>query len=299
MLDRLWNTLTSTRFALALFILIALLAVVGTLPGMQAVCHHPAFLGLLGLLGLNTLCCTLRKRKGIGWPVLVVHTGVIITLVGGVVSGFGFVSTVNLYEGDTVDQAYRWDVERDMPLGFAMTLVKINREFYPVPVKVGVLKGAEKVGLYVLKTGEAFAMNGYRVRVDDFDLARQKLRLTVSSNGQTVGSADTEGGGNLPAAFPFRFKLVAYQTPKLKRLWVDLRLASNGQLLADGKSEVNGPLHWNNLSFYNTQTAVDPGGRPYAGIQIVKDPGRPIAFAGFVVTALGAILAFVRRVILH
>ncbi|WP_204318321.1 hypothetical protein, partial [Serratia marcescens] len=45
---------------------------------------------------------------------------------------FGHVATVNVYEGASVDQAYRWDLERDAPLGADLTVTRINREFDPL-----------------------------------------------------------------------------------------------------------------------------------------------------------------------
>jgi cytochrome c biogenesis protein ResB len=76
---------------------------------------------------------------------------------------------------------------------------------------------------------------------------------------------------------------------------VDIRLNDGPQMLAEGTSEVNAPLHWNELSFFNTQVSTDPAGQLFAGIQIVKDPGRPIVFAGMLITSIGGLLAFARR----
>ncbi len=296
MYERLWNSLTSTWFALILFGILGVFSLLGTLPGFDVIYHQPFFRILLGLLGFCTLACTLRKRKSVAWHVFVIHSGVILTLAGGMFSWLGFVATVNAYEGEVVERFFRWDVESEQPLGFTMTVTRINSEYYPVPVKVGVLRGAEKKDLFILKTGESFNLDQYRVLVDSYDPAASKLLLTVYSQGQAIGTADTEDKASLPENFPFSFKLVAFQNPILKRMWVDLRLAANGQTLLEGTSEVNNPLQWNGLSFFHTQISTDPDGRRYAGIQIVKDPGRPLVFAGLIITSLGGILAFSRRV---
>jgi len=295
MLDRLWRFLTSTRFAIILFGVIACLSLVGTIPGLETIYRQMPFQALLGILGLCTLCCTVRRWKGIAWQVHLVHAGVILTLAGGMIGGLGSVATVNVYEGDTVDTAFRWDLERDAPLGFSLTVTGINTDFYPVPVKVGVLRGAEKAGLFTLKTGDTFDLDGYRVQVDRFVPADRQLGLTVTQKGQRIGTAVTDGESDLPAGFPYTFKLVAFQNPKLKRMWVTLRLSRGGMLLAEGVSEVNSPLDWNGFSFFNTRISSDEAGRLYAGIQIVNDPGRQVAFAGLLITSLGGVLAFARR----
>jgi len=292
---RLWNYLTSTSFALVLFGIISIMAIAGTLPGLEAVYRQPVFRIMIGLLGLCTLSCTVRRWRSVRLPVLVIHSGVILTLIGGLMSWLGYVATVNAYESDNVVNFFRWDIQKDVPLGFTVTVKSINTDFYPVPVKVGVMKGAEKKELFILKTGDSFEIDQYKVRADKLETAAEKLDLTVFRNGEIIGTADTDGVTKLPPDFPYRFKLVAYQNPKLKRMWVDLSLASDGKVLVNGTSEVNSPLQWNGISVYHTQISQDPSGRKYAGIQIVKDPGKPYVFAGMIVTSLGGLLAFCRR----
>lgn len=295
MIERLWNHLTSTRFALALFGILSVTSILGTFPGLDLIYRLPVFRVMIGLLGFCTLACTFRKWRNVRWPVLVIHSGVIVTLVGGMMSWLGYIATVNVYEGDRVESFFRWDIEKDASLGFAMTINRINTDFYPVPIKVGVMKGEEKKELFVLKTGESFDFDGYTIRADRLEPTQEKLDLTIISKGKVIGTADTEGASALPPEFPYRFKLVAYQNPILKRMWVDLRLDSNGRTVAEGTSEINAPMHWNGLSFFNTKISVEPSGKKYAGMQIVKDPGRPLVFAGMVITSLGGVLAFARR----
>jgi cytochrome c biogenesis protein ResB len=262
---------------------------------MGDVYRQPFFRILIGLMGLSTFSCTLRKRRSVSWPVMVVHSGVIITLIGGMTSWLGFVATVNAYEGDRVEKFFRWDIEKESSLGFTMNVKRINTEFYPTPIKVGVMKGEEKKQLFVLKTGESFDYDSFRVTVDRLEPVAETLYMTVYNNGKELGKMATDGTSNMPPEFPFNFKLVAFQNPILKRMWVNLSISDKSGLLVDGTSEVNAPLMWNGLYFYNTQISHDPSGKKFAGIQIVKDPGRPIVFAGLIITTLGGILAFARK----
>lgn len=290
-----YRFLASTELAVVLFITISLLAVPGTLlEDRDIIYKNPLFIGLLVLFAINLVLCTIRRFKSLAKSVLVLHLGVIVTLAGCVLTTFGYVATVNIYEGTAVNRAYRWDLQRDEPLGIDLGISRIHREFYPIPVKVGVLRGEEKVSLQTLKTGESFSLGGYDVRVDGLDPAAAVLRLTVLQRGVPVGSCDTEGNGTLPLEFPYRFKLVAFMNPVLKRLWVDLRVATQGEY-KEGVAEVNHPFMWNGLYFYNTQVNADAAGNAYAGIQIVRDPGRPLVFAGFLIASIGAVMAFGRR----
>jgi len=287
--------LASTECAVVLFLAIAALAIPGTFTESRTIYSSPPFLLLLGCFGLNLALCTIKRLKTLSKPVLVMHGGVLLTLAGCIATSFGYVATVNVYEGDSVDQVYRWDREQDVPLGVGLMVKKVNREFYPIPVKVGVLRGEQKEGLFVLKTGESFDLKNYRVKVDSLEFPAETLKLSVFDQGRLIGSCDTAGTSTLPPGFPYAFKLVAYQNPSLKRLWVDLALANGSEKLVEGTSEVNSPFQWNGLYFYNTRVDRDAAGAVYAGIQIVRDPGRPYVFAGFAIMGLGAVLSFIRR----
>lgn len=286
----------STELAVTLFLLIAVVAIPGTIIDNRSTYSSPPFLVLIALFGLNLILCTWRRFSSISKPVLVVHCGILVTLLGCIVASFGFVATVNLYEGSTIDHVYRWDRKAEIPLGVGMELKKINWEFYPMPVKIGILKVMNKEKLFELKTGESFDYNGYRVAVGSVEYNSENLKLSVYEKGNLIGVFNTlSGTSDLPANFPYSFKLVAYKTPKLKRQWVDLTLKDSTGVVAEGTSEVNGPFQWGGLYFFNTQVERDKDGVSYAGIQIVRDPGRWIVFSGMVIVAIGVLLATFRR----
>lgn len=294
-IKRVFSFLASTELAVALFLAISILAIPGTITNSRGIYASPFFVALLGAFALNLFLCTLQRRKTLAKSVMLLHCGVLVTLGGCVLTSFGFVATVNIYEGGGVDQVYRWDLQQDVPLGAELIVKKINREYLPVPIKVGVLKQGKKEGLFVIKTGGNFALQQYQIMADKLELPGNNLKLSVYEQGRLVGTCDTEGGTTLPGDFPYAFKLVAYQTPVLKRLWVDLLLANGPNVLAEGIAEVNNPFLHKGLYFYNTQVEKDPEGRPYAGIQIVRDPGRPFVFAGFVMVGIGVVMTYLRR----
>ena len=287
--------LASTELAVALFLVISLVAIPGTFSETRTLYSSPPFLLLLGFFGVNLILCTYRRFASISKPVLVLHGGVLVTLLGCVLASFGFVATINMYEGTTVDQFYRWDTKQDAPLGMSLTVKKINLEFYPMPVKIGVLKGQNKEKLVELKTGQSFDLNDYRVAVGSVEKS-ENLKLSVFEKDKLIGTYNTLSGTNdLPAGFPYSFKLVAFVSPQLKRQWVDLSVKDSAGTVAEGTAEVNGPFQWRGLYFYNTQLAFDPDGVPYSGIQIVRDPGRWLVFSGMIIVAIGAFVATFRR----
>jgi hypothetical protein len=291
-----YSFLTSRELAIGLFGIICLFALTGTFLEKEGFYSNPLFITMIGLMGLNIFLCTIKRKNALAWPIVILHTGIILTLAGSVVSSFGFVSTVNIYEGTTVDKVYRWDLKKDVSLGMELALKKINMEYYPVPVKVGVLRHGEKVGLFILKTGESFTLDNYEIRVEILELPSENLILNVFDQGYLIGSADTSGERDLPPDFPYDFVLVAYKDPHLKRMWIELALLHGSDVIAEGTSEVNSPFIWKNLRFYHVQTAQDQYGFRYAGIQIRKDPGRLFAFFGFGVIGLGSVLYFISKV---
>lgn len=293
--QRLYRFLGGSGVALALFGAIALLTIPGTFGIGRSLYTHPLFKILLGALMLNLLLCSIQRYKRLKWPVLLLHGGVIVVMAGAFCTSLGYVATVNIFEGGKTEQAYLWDHESDMPLGFDLMVEKIHREYLPLPVRVGVLRGEEKVGLFTLKTGESFTLADYKVRVDSIDLQSETLLLSILQGERTLGTATTEGDSNLPSGFPYTFKLVAFQNPVLKRIWVDLKLVRDANILAQGTTEINSPFEWGGLYFYATLFDKTDSGEPFAGIQIVRDPGRPLVFAGFLLAALGAVAIFIKR----
>lgn len=284
-----YQVLASKKLAIGLWLLLCIVLIPGTLTESTDYSLGIVQLVVLMLTGLNLIVCTVQRIKVLSRPVLIMHIGVILVLSGGMISSFGFVATANIYEGTTVNTVYRWDLKKDMPLGVDLTVKKINLEYYPVMVRIGVLKGEEKIGLFELKTGGNFQVAPYTIRADSLDFPIM-VRLSVFHADRLIGTADTEGGKDLPEDFPYDFKLVAYQDPHPKMGGLDLHISKDRQVLADGVSRVNSPLTWDNLSFHHVDTNVDKYGQRYAGIQITKDPGRPYVYSGFGVIGISSVM---------
>jgi hypothetical protein len=288
--------LSSTQLSLILFGLLAAAAIPGTLlKSQREYYNHPFFLILLFAFALHLALCTARRWKSLSRTTLLVHAGVLITLAGAFLTGRGYIATINIYEGESSNSVYRWDLKQDAPLGHEIRVKKINTEFHPVPLQIGIMKGKEKFGLKTVKTGEAFTLEGYSVKAEKFDPWREVVTITVMKGTDFIGSADTLGISSLPDGFPFSFKLVAFQDAVIKRFWVDLELLENGHVMTSGITEINHPFNWNGLDFFNTEISLDDAKRPYAGIQIVNDPGKYVVYSGMFILAAGTIAAWYRR----
>jgi len=295
MLQKAYQILASKKLAIALFAVICLVSMPGTFMEERDIYSGLMTGVLLGLMGLNLSFCTLRRWKSLPGPVIIMHAGGTLILAGSLISSFGFVATVNISEGTSTDKVYRWDRKEDTPLGVNLSVKKINMEYYPSPVKVGVRKGKEKVGLFELKTGGSFNLENFRIKVDSIEFPEENLKLSIFDKERLIGSVNTVGDSRFPQDFPYEFVLVAFKDPIVKRVRVDLALNRDAEIIAEGVSEVNGPFKWNDLRFYNTSIDRDKYGFLMAGIQIVRDPGRPYVYFGFCILGLGAAAYLVRR----
>jgi hypothetical protein len=291
-----YHFLGSKKLAASLLLLLCVILIPRTFTETTDISLSTVPSVILGLMGLNLMLCTAQRLKTLSHPVLIMHIGAILVLGGAVISSFGFVATVNVYEGTSVESVYRWDLKKEMPLEVNLRVNKIHMEYYPMPVKVGVLRGEDKAGLFQLKTGNSFQLDKYTVRADSMEFPSENLRLTIKEGDQVLGTAETNGERSLPEDFPYDFKLVAYKDPSLKRAWVDLTLSKDSQVIAEGSSEVNDPLTWGKTSFHMVKVDADKFGLRFVGIQITNDPGKPYVYMGFAVLGLGSALYLRKKI---
>lgn len=284
--------LASKTLTLALLAGLALVLIPATFS------RSPLFLGagrlLLVLLTVNLALCTSRHWRRLPWCVILIHGGILTILLGTLWSQAGFVATVNIHEGGASSTAFRWDREEDTPLGFTLKVNTIHQDYYPVAIKVGVLREGRPERLFEVKTGEAFSFAGYRVEVLALDPTAPALNLAVIG-GDGVRTLRTLTREIDHGQEGLVLQLVAFQTPRLQRGWVDLEITPEVGPSLSGETQVNHPLHWQGLRLFHTATGIDPGGRRYAGIQIVKDQGIPLVYGGFLLLTLGNGLLLLAR----
>jgi len=70
----------------------------------------------------------------------------------------------------------------------------------------------------------------------------------------------------------------------------NLRIIDNNEIVEEKSIKVNDPLKYKGYVIY--QSSYDPEGGRYSGLQIVKDPGIPIAYAGFASLCFGVVFIF-------
>lgn len=290
-IKKIYDFITSLKWTISIISCLLLLLIPQTLIANRSQLLALAINMILLAIGFTLLLCTLKNIKRFSKSVLVIHFGVLLVLAGSAMSSLGYIATINIYEGDSVTTVYRWDVEEDVPLGFTLRIVKIHRRYYPADLKIGVLKQDEKIGLFELKTGEDFSLDEYRVHVQTLDPIAEIATLEIlGSDSRVIGTTSTAASDVMDQDFPYTFRLVAYKSPILQKIWVDLEIDQADAETISGTTAVNAPFLWNGLRFYNTKIDLDQNRIPYAGIQIVDDPGIPGVYLGFAVICLGLLL---------
>ncbi|MBI5142625.1 MAG: hypothetical protein HZA20_10645 [Nitrospirae bacterium] len=284
---------SSLRLTAALLAALALLSIPGTLLERSGVVLAPVYAALVVALCVNVAVCVFSRRRGIRLSALVMHVGIILLIAAGFFSMTRRVMTVNIHVGDSVSTVYDWSAERETTLDHEIRIVSMDNRHYPSRVKVGVLSGGEKAGLFEIETGRSFESGGYRVMASSIDPLAVTLNLEVYRGDTLVEKIQVPRTGDAPLpGTPLSFRLVAYQTPRLKSASVNIEIVSGGKVAASGSSGVNKPFSWGGRGYYHTNTAVDEFGNPYAGIQVVEDRWKPLVYIALVALACGVSLRF-------
>jgi len=368
--------LSSMRFAIGLVIAIAVACVVATvLPqgpevaerlqrnpeagrwlkrltaaGLTSVFTSWWFIGLLTALGASLAACVTRRAKGLAAGqvapgparvrrvgTLLVHSGLLLTLLGGVVRLiWSERGSIQFREGEQV-QEFVTDDNRREPLPFTLQLMKFELEHYPAPVASqapaapaetlaiqwpGTEAGAElpvEIGVErdVPPPAAASATNAaVRVtvlrRVSDFALDTATRTVTSRSNQMlnpailvrvTGLGAPLErwlfarypdfgmdaGGGHesqpVPLKMVYRVLVPAADKPHIKSFKSTLRVLQGAVVLREQTIEVNAPLLYGGYGFYQASyREEDPS---WTALLVVRDPGVPVVYAGFILLIAG------------
>jgi cytochrome c biogenesis protein len=233
------------------------------------------------------------------WGDVVTHISILLILLGALVGSLGFVGTVNVYEGDWTDQYYDWNKGKDEPFGFSLYVDKFTLEHYPTTLRITVRRRGtgQMTGVFETKEGKAFTIPGtdYKVIPVGVDYDKQEALLKIYKGDDLDGVYETgapDGGTQAPTNFDYTFSLASFSEPILKSVSSGVRIVKDGREQERGTVEINSPLKYGDLTIYQISYARDGAGRFYSGFQIVRDPGLPLVYAGFVLLLAGLFFSF-------
>jgi hypothetical protein len=164
--------------------------------------------------------------------------------------------------------------------------------YYPVQLRVGVRQKSTGVNLslHTVSVGESFNIpdSPYEVLINGFGKMSEEedfsFHYALYKNGEKVG--EYYGHDAVPG-FPYVFVMNAYRLPVFeeripKFMTATLQIKKDGEIKQEGKIEVNHPMTYDGITFYETSFGRDSFGFMYVGLQMVNDPGISIVYAGFI-----------------
>ena len=306
--------LASTKLAVALCLVLAAGGIAGSLLyqgntafGKQSpfnVFRSPVFLVPAGLLVVNILFCAWNRLGSLPlssprtWTFAGMHAGIVLLAAGMILDGaFGFLGTKYYYQGVPESSYFNWRGNREESFPLRVEVVGTETRFHPLNLQVGVKDSAgNKVGLYTVREGVPFdaGKNGIRVTPRRFDRETKTLLLDAEIDGRKASglSATTETPASVKG---YAISPVAYRDPEPSEYLVRVRFHAAGGTPVEKEIGVNHPATFAGISFCLVGLETDRYGNPYAGLQMTREPGEPVFWAGALLFALSLVARFIAR----
>ena len=250
--------------------------------------------------GLGYLFAEKGKLSRLGF--YCIHLSILVILLGAMIGSFyGFRGNVNITEGETVDRVFVRSGQQARPLGFKVKLDKFSVSFYPTGAPqefkstVTILDGGKKVLTEPIRVNEPLTYRGISLYQSSYGVVSvQKAILDVverSSNRGFTLSLQPGVQAEIPGT-PNSLVLTRF-VPDLQGMGP----AFQGTLL-EGERPVE------NLVILQNHPGFAPkGGRYefrvreiqpkyYSGLQVNKDPGVWVVWAGCILMMAGFYMAF-------
>ena len=258
--------------------------------------------------------------------VYVVHLSVLFLLIGGLIgSKFGFEGFANIPEGESVDHVQLRQSRRTLPLGFAIRCEDFAVSFYKNGApkefrsRLTIIEEGKNVLTRDIIVNKPLRYKGINIFQSSYgqipvekhpvvDLASKKIRLTIT-NRQTGMAYNKELSIGDSAELPEGqgiFLIKEYKKDASFR-GQNIGEALLGIIMMKEKDpvEVLLPLRYPNFDkmrggdfFFSLEniddllTADDTQPLYYTGLQITKDPGVRVVYAGFLLMIIGCYVSF-------
>ncbi len=301
------------RLALLLLVTIIFVSFAGCF--MPGIYQSWWFIAILGLFGLNLLLCGLARLKlsKKRWGSTITHFSVLVILLGAMVSFIrGIRGEMELYEGQIKDAFITEKGLRQLP--FKVSLEDFTLEWYKPRlhrITVYVMdKGLKKN--YIALPGREYKIKGtpYAFTVLNYlpDFSLEAGGVAKSKSGQPdnpailvrINSHQTSEDRWVFAKHPhisdaLDKNIVFFYNweEAIKEFRSSIRIIDENNPAPAGIIKVNAPLQYKGYTFY--QSGYDSQRLNWTALQVVKDPGVPLVFLGFVLLNIGIMVNFYFR----
>ncbi|GAB4265762.1 MAG: hypothetical protein Kow0092_18340 [Deferrisomatales bacterium] len=217
---------------------------------------------------------------------LLVHLSPLPIAAGGLAGSlFGYVGTATVHVGGRLDTVYNWESRSDERLPFVATVEELTETHYPLQLRLEVEDAAGRSLPLETRVGQETAVPGtpFRLQVLAFDPADGSLRYRLRG---PDGEDGPFAGGRDPAS-PVVVRPTEYRDPQVRSVRSRLVVEFPDRPPVRADVSINAPLVVGGLRVYLTAWGRDRYGFPYAGFQVVRDPGQPLVWAGAAGLGLG------------
>ena len=272
------------------------------------------FLGLLALAGVNLAACSLRRYKALFMRpgVFLSHLAIMLIFAGGMLRGaYGQRGYLPMEKGQALS-SFDDDRSGKIHLPFSVQLKDFRLLYWE----------NERHALHVVprdstqghQTAELRA--GEKLRLPALGLEIEPVRyypdfvITEAGAGSKTDAPENPAwelkvGGRKDGASRFVFanfpdfhgpdkesyRLVYEYIPgRIRQYESDIEIVEDGQTKLSQTIYVNSPLKYKGYRLY--QSGFDPKNLNFSGIQIAKDPGVPVIYAGFSFLVIGLAWSF-------
>lgn len=291
--------LASTKLTIALCLVLAVGGVAGSVlyPGNTSVARQghvnvfrsPFFLVPALLLLVNILSCAAKRLPGLsprrvrGLTFAGIHLGVVLLVSGLAVDGlFGFVGTKNFYQGVPESSYLDWRSGRQESFPYTIEVTRARTRYHPLNLQVEVRDGrGNPVGVYTVREGATFLAGNTGIAVTPRRFERESGTLVFDAS---VGGRSTKdlraAVSGVPVEGGYVVAPVAFADPEPMEHVAAVRFFPAGGPPEDREIRINAPAVYDGTTFCLVAIGEDRYGNPYAGLQMTREPGGPMFWAG-------------------
>lgn len=266
-MNPLLKTLTSVKFAITLIALIIFIAIVGSLlPSGTSIYESPIFIGLVGLLAVSIMSCSIVRLMPTWQTIMDPRVEVSNSFIAELPCT-SIVEAINLEEVKKHLKSYKIiEVTRDGSTYLFAQKGRIGR-FGAHLTHIGVLLillGAMFTGFYgynkmaIISVQQSVVVSGVEIKLNSFE-------VNYYNDG-------------IPKSYEARVTVI------------------DGDLHQDNSITVNKPLTYKGMSFFLDSFDVDgmnrDGKASWVALRVKSDPGVPIVGIGAATTLIGLIVSF-------
>jgi cytochrome c biogenesis protein ResB len=259
------------------------------------------FIALLGLLAANLAACSIRSFRSMPGMAWVVHAGMLAILAGGMVTGTcGIRGEMPLEKGKAATRYIVSGLERELPFGVGLRRFSI--EYYRRSRHLLAVVTPDSTTEFELEPGCAVALGpGITLRmlaVTGTDVLDDPAVLVEVVRGAETRRAWIRQDPRLErprrageAVKPdIRYR---YEASRIRQFTSAIEIMEGGKKVADAEVSVNSPFSWRGWRFH--QAGYDEGREGYTVLQVSRDPGARIVYAGFAALVLGLAWSFLKE----